>query len=140
MRLSDGSRLIAYFTRFANGDVNPEYSFGCLIRPDKSSVWLQQTAFEHVAFDEHDEPAAWQQSWEGEGLTLTAHSSIIPVPLKRAWGGAKVPQNLKENVNVPNAFDTEVTVIEHGVTRQLTGGGVYEYINTSKGDDPRRQS
>jgi hypothetical protein len=46
MRLSDGSRLIAYFTRFANGDVNPEYSFGFFIRPDKSSVWLQQTAFE----------------------------------------------------------------------------------------------
>ncbi len=140
MRLSDGSRLIAYFTRFANGDVNPEYSFGFFIRPDKSSVWLQQTAFEHVAFDEHGKPAAWQQRWEAESLTLTAHSSIIPVPLSKAWGGAKVPQNLKENVNVPNAFDTEVTVIEHGLTRQLTGGGVYEYINTGKGNDPRQQS
>lgn len=74
---------------YANGDVNPEYSFGCFIRSDKSSVWLQQTAFEHVAFDEHGKPAAWQQRWEAESLTLTAHSSIIPVPLSKAWGGRK---------------------------------------------------
>jgi hypothetical protein len=136
MRLDDGSRLIAYFTRFADGGRNPEYCFGCLIRPDGSSVWLQQTAFEHTAFDAHNKPRSWRQTWEAEGLTVTARSSILPLPLNRAWGG-DVPQSLKDNTNVPNAFDTEMTVTENGADRRLTGGGIYEYINTGKGHNPQ---
>lgn len=139
MRLSNGARLMGFFSCDPRGAILEDSCYGLYVAANGTAEWASQVRLHELRLDADGKPKSWRSHWKGKSFEAVFHAFTRATSIRKAWGNPSVAQTRKANPNIPLIFDGQGKIVRGPRIEAVTGGGLGEFLVRAGGDLPRRE-
>jgi hypothetical protein len=132
LAFGDGSGLFGYYAEHEGGVRMDDYCFGVYVDASGNGHFLDHAATSQVEWDEDGLPERWELDWRGEDAAVQASVAVVPVPMRRAWGGTSLPRTRADYLFIPLVLESSGRVTSRASSVRVGGRGLGEHWRATR--------